>query len=209
MCSQILRLYAGSSEHYTSPANTWTAASARQCHLPADQVCSVSELQIHLCWLHNLEKTDLRGACHESEFCSWSGLRVYGIDPLRRSLVPTCCICWMQMLLRISGSGVTPFTLQKQQQLINVFLDATSGNLSASQFTVLLVSSAFSARHRSLLQAPIVVRCTCSTSLQADSARSPAILLQSIACLVSHPQKIVQSVTIMLRTLSVVLEAPE
>lgn len=55
---------------------------------------------------------------------------------------------------------MNPFTPLKQQQLINVFVDATSGNLSASQFTVLLVSSAFSSRHRSLLQAPIVVRCT-------------------------------------------------
>ena len=71
------------------------------------------------------------------------------------------------MLLRISGAGVTPLTPQKQQQLINVFVDATAGNLSASQFTVLLVSSAFSSRHRSLLQAPIVVRCTYAISCGA------------------------------------------
>ena len=69
----------------------------------------------------------------------------------------------MQMLLRISGSGVTPFSPQKQQQLMNVFVDATAGNLSTSQFTVLLVSSAFSSRHRSLLQAPVVVGCNRST----------------------------------------------
>ncbi|CAL5228343.1 g11455 [Coccomyxa viridis] len=62
----------------------------------------------------------------------------------------------VSMQLRISGAGVTPFDPQKQQQLINVFMDATAGNLSAPQFTVLLVSSAFSSRHRSLLQAPIV-----------------------------------------------------
>ena len=60
---------------------------------------------------------------------------------------------------------MTPFDPQKQQQLINVFVDATAGNLSASQFTVLLVSSAFSSRHRSLLQAPIVVRCSLQHSL--------------------------------------------
>ena len=73
----------------------------------------------------------------------------------------------MQMLLRISGAGVTPLTPQKQQRLINVFVDATAGNLSASQFTVLLVSSAFSSRHRSLLQAPNVVRCTNAISFGA------------------------------------------
>ena len=58
-----------------------------------------------------------------------------------------------------SGSGITPFTAQKQPQLINVFVDATSVNPTAPQFSVLLVSSAFSSRHRSLLQNPIIVRC--------------------------------------------------
>ena len=62
----------------------------------------------------------------------------------------------MQVAMRVSGAGVSPFTLEKQRQLINVFADAT-GNISVSQFSILLVSSAFSSRHRSLLQAATVV----------------------------------------------------
>ncbi len=85
------------------------------------------------------------------------------------------------MQLRLAGAGVTPFDPQKQQQLINAFMDATAGNLTASQFTVLLVSSAFSSRHRSLLQAPIVVRCAYSTltsiltSLECSAPRCPSL----------------------------------
>ena len=62
----------------------------------------------------------------------------------------------MQIAMRISGAGVSPFTLEKQRRLINVFADAT-GNISVSQFSILLVGSAFSSRHRSLLQAATVV----------------------------------------------------
>ena len=64
-------------------------------------------------------------------------------------------------MIRIFGQGVTPFTPQKQQQLINVFVDATAGNVSASQFSVLLVSSAYSSRRRSMLQVPVVVSPEC------------------------------------------------
>ena len=71
---------------------------------------------------------------------------------------------------------MTPFDHQKQRQLINAFMDATAGNLSASQFTVLLVSSAFSSRHRSLLQAPIVVCCPLQHSLSLYFAGVPADL---------------------------------
>ena len=67
----------------------------------------------------------------------------------------------MQVVICISGQGVTPFTAQKQQQLINIFVDATAGNVSASQFSVLLVSSAYSSRRRSMLQVPIVVSTEC------------------------------------------------
>ena len=67
----------------------------------------------------------------------------------------------MQAAMRVSGAGVSPFTLEKQRQLINVFADA-AGNVSVSQFSVLLVSSAFSSRHRSLLQTPSMVHiCLC------------------------------------------------
>ncbi|CAK0785850.1 hypothetical protein CVIRNUC_009062 [Coccomyxa viridis] len=61
----------------------------------------------------------------------------------------------VSVAMRVSGAGVSPFTLEKQRQLINVFADAT-GNISVSQFSILLVSSAFSSRHRSLLQAATV-----------------------------------------------------
>ena len=62
----------------------------------------------------------------------------------------------MQVAMRVSGAGVSPLTLEKQRQLINVFADAT-GNISVSQFSILLVSSAFSSKRRSLLQAATVV----------------------------------------------------
>ena len=81
--------------------------------------------------------------------------------------------------MRVSGTGVTPFTLEKQRRLINVFADAT-GNVSVSQISILLVSSAFSSRHRSLLQAPTVVHSclsTAYTSLKHASSHAWGALL--------------------------------
>ncbi len=75
----------------------------------------------------------------------------------------------MQVAMRVSGAGVSPFTLEKQRQLINVFADAT-GNISVSQFSILLVSSAFSSRHRSLLQAATVVHIYLRIAYQQSEA---------------------------------------
>ncbi len=57
------------------------------------------------------------------------------------------------MILRIAGSGVTPFGPANQERLIQV-LAYGAGNISSSAFNIILVADAYSSRRRALLSWP-------------------------------------------------------
>ena len=59
----------------------------------------------------------------------------------------------MQVILRVSGTGVTPFGPAKQERLIQV-LAYGAGNISSSTFSIILIADAFSSRRRALLSWP-------------------------------------------------------
>lgn len=57
------------------------------------------------------------------------------------------------MILRIAGTGVTPFGPANQERLIQV-LAYGAGNVSSSAFHIVLVANAYSSRRRALLSWP-------------------------------------------------------
>ena len=68
------------------------------------------------------------------------------------------------MILRIAGTGVTPFGPANQERLIQV-LAYGAGNISSSAFSIVLIADAYSSRRRALLSWPwegLVVSCTAS-----------------------------------------------
>ena len=62
------------------------------------------------------------------------------------------CAC-AQIILRIAGTGVTPFGPANQERLIQV-LAYGARNISSAAFHVVLVADAFSSRRRALLAWP-------------------------------------------------------
>lgn len=62
------------------------------------------------------------------------------------------CVC-VQIILRIAGTGVTPFGPANQERLIQV-LTYGAKNISSTAFHVVLVADAYSSRRRALLAWP-------------------------------------------------------
>ena len=59
----------------------------------------------------------------------------------------------VQIILRIAGTGVTPFGPANQERLIQV-LTYGAKNISSTAFHVVLVADAYSSRRRALLAWP-------------------------------------------------------
>lgn len=59
----------------------------------------------------------------------------------------------VQSILRIAGTGVTPFGPANQERLINV-LTYGAKNISSADIQVVLVADAYSSRRRALLSWP-------------------------------------------------------
>jgi len=59
----------------------------------------------------------------------------------------------VQVILRVSGTGVVPFTMANQERLLQV-LAYGAGNISVLHFHIILIADAYSSRRRALLSWP-------------------------------------------------------
>ena len=110
-------------------------------------------------------------------------VQVEGGSPALGRNLPCECV---QVILRIAGTGVTPFGPANQERLIQVLAYGT-GNVSNSAFGIVLIADAYSSRRRALLSWPwegLVVSCPASLGSCVHAGHGRAWLYPALP--VSH-----------------------